>query len=189
MRRTAPALALLALLLLAAAPPSAAAAGGAAAGGAAAGGGGAAGASTRDPGWVWPVDGPRVVVRAFLAPAQPWSPGHRGVDLLGGAAGTEVRAVLAGTVHFAGVVVDRPVITVRDGPLLVTVEPVLPVVAEGDSVAAGQLIGTLLPGHCTDAEPAELCVHLGVRLAGEYVSPLLSLGGLQRAVLLPLGGP
>ncbi len=184
MRRTAPALALLALLLLAAAPPSAAAAGGAAAGG-----GGAAGASTRDPGWVWPVDGPRVVVRAFLAPAQPWSPGHRGVDLRGGVAGAEVRAVLAGTVHFAGVVVDRPVITVRDGPLLVTVEPVFPVVAEGDSVAAGQLIGTLLPGHCADAEPAGLCVHLGVRLAGEYVSPLLSLGGLQRAVLLPLDDP
>jgi murein DD-endopeptidase MepM/ murein hydrolase activator NlpD len=89
---------------------------------------------------------------------------------------------MSGIVHFAGVVVDRPVITVRSGQLLATVEPVAPLVAAGDTVEAGQVIGVLEPGHCATA-----CVHLGVRLAGEYVSPLLYLGGLQRAVLLPLG--
>lgn len=141
----------------------------------------------RAPGWVWPVDGPRLVDRPFVAPAQPWSPGHRGVDLRAPAAGAEVRAVMAGVVHFAGVVVDRPVITIRDGQLLATVEPVEPLVAEGDRVVAGQVIGTLLPGHCAPAPRGGPCVHLGVRLAGEYVSPLLYLGGLRRAVLLPLG--
>lgn len=141
--------------------------------------------STRDPGWVWPVDGARIVERPFLAPAEPWSAGHRGVDLRAPGAGAEVRAAMGGVVHFAGVVVDRPVITVRDGQLLVTVEPVEPLVVAGQRIAAGEVIGTLLPGHCGGADE-RACVHLGVRLAGEYVSPLLYLGGLQRAVLLPL---
>lgn len=133
-------------------------------------------------GWTWPVDGPRVVVRPYLAPATPYSAGHRGVDFAAVVVGTEVRAVTSGIVHFAGVVVDRPVITVRTGQVLATVEPVAPLVVAGDTVVAGQVIGTLEPGHC-----ARPCVHLGVRVAGEYVSPLLYLGGLQRAVLLPPG--
>lgn len=133
-------------------------------------------------GWRWPVDGPRVVERPYRAPPSPYGAGHRGVDLAATGYGVEVRAATSGVVHFAGVVVDRPVITVRAGQVLATVEPVTPLVAEGDAVDAGQVIGMLLPGHC----PAP-CVHLGVRVAGEYVSPLLYLGGLQRAVLLPLG--
>ena len=134
------------------------------------------------PGWVWPVDGQRIVVRPFLAPPTPYGAGHRGVDLAAVHNGVAVVAVTSGVVHFAGVVVDRPVITVRQGQVLATVEPVEPLVAAGDTVRAGDVIGVLLPGHC-----ALPCVHLGVRVAGEYVSPLLWLGGLQRAVLLPMG--
>ena len=139
------------------------------------------GVAPADPSWVWPVDGPRVVVRPFLAPPTPYGVGHRGVDLSAVANGAEVHAVTSGVVHFAGVVVDRPVITIRSGQVLATVEPVTPLVAEGDLVVAGQVIGTLDVGHCSRP-----CVHLGVRVAGEYVSPLLYLGGLQRAVLLPV---
>jgi len=131
---------------------------------------------------VWPVDGPRVVIRAYLAPPTPYGAGHRGVDLAALAHGVEVRAVMSGVVHFAGVVVDRPVITVRAGQVLATVEPVTSLVREGDRVESGDVIGLLEPEHCMRP-----CLHLGVRLAGEYVSPLLYLGGLQRAVLLPLG--
>lgn len=138
--------------------------------------------STSAPGWVWPVDGPHVVVRPFVAPPTPYGVGHRGVDLAADGHGAEVVAVMSGVVHFAGTVVDRPVITVRQGQVLATVEPVEPLVAAGDSVRAGDVIGILQPGHC-----ARPCVHLGVRVAGEYVSPLLWLGGLQRAVLLPMG--
>jgi murein DD-endopeptidase MepM/ murein hydrolase activator NlpD len=133
--------------------------------------------------WVWPVSGPRVVLRAFVAPSTAYGPGHRGVDLSATAHGVDVVAVMSGVVHFAGVVVDRPVITVRQGQVLATVEPVEPLVSEGDVVQAGDIIGVLQPGHC-----ARACVHLGVRVAGEYVSPLLWLGGLQRAVLLPMNG-
>jgi murein DD-endopeptidase MepM/ murein hydrolase activator NlpD len=133
--------------------------------------------------WVWPVSGPRVVLRAFVAPSSAYGPGHRGVDMSAREHGVAVVAVMSGVVHFAGVVVDRPVITVRQGQVLATVEPVEPLVAAGDVVEAGDIIGVLQPGHC-----ARACVHLGVRVAGEYVSPLLWLGGLQRAVLLPMSG-
>jgi murein DD-endopeptidase MepM/ murein hydrolase activator NlpD len=139
-------------------------------------------ATTAAAGWVWPVDGQRHVVRPFLAPPTPYGLGHRGVDLAASGAGVEVRAVTSGVVHFAGVVVDRPVVTVRQGQVLATVEPVEPLVAAGDLVQSGDVIGVLLPGHC-----GRPCVHLGVRVTGEYVSPLLWLGGVQRAVLVPLG--
>lgn len=132
-------------------------------------------------GWMWPVPGPRRVVRPFIAPPTPYGAGHRGVDLGTPEHGVEVRAVTGGIVHFAGIVVDRPVITVRSGQILATVEPVVALVSAGESVRAGQVIGLLESGHCRSP-----CVHLGVRLAGEYVSPLLYLGGLRRAVLLPL---
>lgn len=142
------------------------------------------GTSRAHPNWAWPVDGARTIVRPYAAPPTPYTAGHRGVDLRAGSAGVDVRAPTDGVVHFAGVVVDRPLVTVRSGHVLVTVEPVEPVVAEGDRVRAGEVIGTLQPGHCR----AAACVHVGVRVSGEYVSPLLYLGGLRRAVLLPLGG-
>lgn len=134
-------------------------------------------------GWAWPVAGPPDVLRPFAAPPSPYAAGHRGVDLAAPVVGADVRAATSGVVHFAGRVVDRGVVTLRSGQLLVTVEPVTPTVAIGDVVAAGATIGTLEPGHCSSP-----CVHLGVREAGEYVSPLRWLGGLRRAVLLPLHG-
>ncbi|GAA1684287.1 hypothetical protein GCM10009792_00200 [Microcella alkalica] len=135
------------------------------------------------PGWEWPVAGPRVVERPFAAPPTPYGAGHRGVDLRAESAVAVVRAATGGSIHFAGRVVDRGVVTIRSGSLLVTVEPVAATVAMGEAVRAGDPIGVLEPGHC-----AAPCVHLGVREAGAYVSPLRWLGGLGRAVLLPLEG-
>lgn len=138
--------------------------------------------STVADGWVWPVDGERRVLRHFAAPPTPYAAGHRGIDLAARAPGTAVLAATGGVVHFAGVVVGRGVVTIRSGQLLVTVEPVTATVATGDRVATGEVIGRLETGHCR-----EPCVHAGVREAGAYVSPLRWLGGLRRAVLLPLG--
>jgi len=39
------------------------------------------------------------------------------------------------------------------------------------------------PSHCASA-----CLHFGVRKDGGYLSPLALIGGIERAVLLPLGG-
>lgn len=180
MRRRRPALVVLLLLATVAAGPSAAAA--APLGPTAASGAAAEVAELAD-GWAWPVDGRRRVLEPFRAPPSPYAAGHRGVDLAAPAVGGDVLAATSGVVHFAGRVVDRGVVTIRSGQLLVTVEPVTPSVRTGDVVEAGATIGTLEAGHC-----AAPCVHLGVREAGAYVSPLRWLGGLQRAVLLPLGG-
>ena len=131
--------------------------------------------------WSWPVGAPHPVVRGFTAPEHPWSPGHRGIDV-GTPAGSPVTAPDDGVVHFAGVVVDRPVLSMRhaDG-VLSSLEPVSSDLVAGDVVVRGQTVGTVLPGHCAELD----CVHLGARIDGEYVSPLLALGLGRPAVLLP----
>jgi murein DD-endopeptidase MepM/ murein hydrolase activator NlpD len=131
--------------------------------------------------WSWPVPEPHLVLRPFVAPEHRWSPGHRGVDLAmpeGGA----VTAPDDGVVHFAGTVVDRPVLSLRHGDgTLSSMEPVSTELRAGDVVQRGQAVGVLEPGHgCTAS-----CVHLGARIDGEYVSPLMMLGLGRASVLLP----
>jgi murein DD-endopeptidase MepM/ murein hydrolase activator NlpD len=135
------------------------------------------------PRWGWPVDPPHTITRPFEAPTTAYGPGHRGIDIAV-APGAEVRAPADGIVSFAGVVVDRPVVSIRHADGLVSsVEPVVPLVAAGDPVVAGQVIGTLAasPRHEPDGG-----LHLGARLHGDYVDPALLLAALRHAVLLPL---
>jgi murein DD-endopeptidase MepM/ murein hydrolase activator NlpD len=134
--------------------------------------------------WVWPLPEPHTVTRPFEAPQTQYSAGHRGIDIAA-AAGTRVYAAAAGVVSFAGVVAGRPLLSIaHPGELVSSIEPVQALVANGEHVSAGQQVGMVaVGGHCSNA-----CLHLGVRLHGQYVSPLLVLGGISRAVLLPLGG-
>lgn len=134
-------------------------------------------------GWTWPVTPKPAVTRIFQPPAQKWLSGHRGVDL-GAAPGTDVRSPAAGTVSFTGVVVDRPVITVDHGHgLKSSFEPVDATVTRGQSVARGQVIGTVAAaGHCPPAN----CVHWGVRRDGDYVNPLQFVQDMRPSVLLPV---
>ncbi len=134
-------------------------------------------------GWQWPVAEPQIVTRPFVAPETQYSAGHRGIDLAA-AIDTEVRAPSDGIVSFAGTVVDRPVLSIEHpGEVITTVEPVIARVVEGERVAAGQVIGIVASGgHCAPG-----CLHFGVRSHGLYVSPLLYVGIVPRAVLLPMG--
>ncbi len=139
-------------------------------------------------GFRWPLDGVPRVVRPFDPPPEPWLPGHRGVDLAA-PDGATVRAAGAGTVLFAGMIANRPVISVSHrGGLRTTYEPVRPAVATGDPVAAGQALGVLLPGHRGCVVDAPACLHWGLRRGEEYLDPLLLLG-LGRVRLLPLAAP
>ena len=133
--------------------------------------------------WGWPTDTGRDILRQFEAPATRYSAGHRGVDIAA-PEGTMVLAAASGVVSFAGVVVDRPVVSITSpGGLVSSAEPVLATVEEGDEVHAGDTVGTVaVGGHCSGS-----CVHFGVRLYGEYVNPLALMGSVPRAVLLPLG--
>lgn len=131
--------------------------------------------------WRWPVPPPIRVVSPFRAPPTPYAAGHRGVDLEA-VSGAVVTAPAAGIVSYAGMVASRGVVAIDHGDGVVSaIEPVEALVATGDPVTAGEAIGTVTSGgHCTSG-----CVHFGVRVHGEYVSPFLFLGGLPRAVLLP----
>ena len=140
-------------------------------------------ASSAAPRWSWPLAAPFRVVSAYAAPAHEYAPGHRGIDIRP-LHGTAVRAPADGLVAFAGRVVDRGVVTIDHGDGLVsTLEPVAWAVTAGAPVQRGDVIGDVdAGGH---SEPGAL--HLGARVHGAYVDPLLLLGGVPRAVLLPLG--
>lgn len=132
--------------------------------------------------WSWPLAPPHSLARPYLAPPTRYGAGHRGIDLRA-SAGAPVLAPDDGVVHFAGVVVDRPVLSIaHDGGVLSSYEPVSTALVAGDAVTRGEVIGTLLPGHCETP-----CLHLGARIDGEYVNPLLYLGGMPWSVLLPAG--
>jgi murein DD-endopeptidase MepM/ murein hydrolase activator NlpD len=135
------------------------------------------------PTWDWPVAPPRVVVRPFIAPETEYGPGHRGIDIAS-PVGSDIRAPADGVVHFSGMVAGRPVLSIEhDGALISSFEPVLSELTEGSTVRRGDLVGVLAPGHCDRS-----CLHFGVRLHGQYVSPLNYLGGVARSILLPTRG-
>lgn len=149
---------------------------------AAAGWSGDAAADGYVPAWSWPLRPLPRVMAPFRPPPQPWLSGHRGVDLSAAAAAT-VAAPAAGTVTFAGWVVDRPVLTIDHGNgLRSSFEPVASELGKGDAVARGDPVGRLSGrGHC-----AGPCVHWGVRRGGQYVNPLQFVTDLRPSVLLPL---
>lgn len=132
-------------------------------------------------GWQAPVSGPLRVLRPFAPGPQPWSPGHRGVDLAL-AAGSPVLAAGGGRVVFAGPVGGRGVVSVAHGGLRTTYEPLLPAVSSGEVVRGGAVLGELAPGHL----PCGACLHWGLRRGDDYLDPLRLLRP-TRVRLLPLG--
>lgn len=131
-----------------------------------------------DTAWVWPT-APVEITRPYAAPAHAYGPGHRGIDLR---AVGPLRAPAAGVVAFAGTVVDRGVLTIDHGDgLVTTLEPVTTDLTPGEPVDRGEEVARADAGGHAHAGS----VHFGVRLHGEYINPLLLLGGVPRAVLLP----
>ncbi|GAA4802529.1 murein hydrolase activator EnvC family protein [Nocardioides caeni] len=135
-----------------------------------------------DPTGVWPLLPAPEVVRAFDPPAEPWGPGHRGVDL-DGRVGQPVRSALPGRVVFVGRIAGRGVVVVSHGSTRTTYEPITARVEKGDVVSAGTTIGALdLAGsHCLP----RACLHWGWIEGDTYLDPL-RLVGLRPIRLLPL---
>jgi murein DD-endopeptidase MepM/ murein hydrolase activator NlpD len=130
-----------------------------------------------------PLPPPLTVLRSFAPPLHPWAAGNRGVDLAAHA-GERVAAATSGLVLYAGLLAGRGVVSIRDGDLRTTYEPVEPVVHPGESVVAGQLIGYV--SSAADAcGPPGSCLHWGALRSDVYVDPM----GLLRAPrvrLLPI---
>ncbi|MEU9148245.1 M23 family metallopeptidase [Streptomyces sp. NPDC048349] len=120
---------------------------------------------------VRPLPAPLSVARWWDPPPTPYAAGHRGVDL-SAPVGAEVRAVAAGRVHYAGPVAGRGVLSLAlPNGLRTTYEPVRALVAEGEAVAAGQVVAVLTEGsHC----PAP-CLHWGLLSGEQYLNPLTLL--------------
>ncbi|MGC5171109.1 murein hydrolase activator EnvC family protein [Micromonospora sp. DT81.3] len=135
--------------------------------------------------WVWPVEGSFRVVERFVAPAHDYAPGHRGIDLEPRET-LHVRAPAAGTIAFSGQVAGRRLLTIDHGDgLVTTLEPVDGRLEAGAAVSPAEVVGSLsLGGHA-----AAGTVHFGVRLDGRYINPMLLLGGVPRAVLVPCCEP
>lgn len=133
--------------------------------------------------------GTPIVLRGFAPGPQPWSPGHRGVDVTGSGrtgSGVPVLAAGTGTVAFSGMVAGRGVVVIRHaGELRTTYEPVRADVAVGRQVVTGERIGSAQPGvrHCAQGP----CLHWGALVGDHYLDPLSLLAGPRRPpVLLPL---
>ena len=134
--------------------------------------------------FTWPLSPRPAVLRPFDQPRDQWSPGHRGVDLLA-TVGQPVLSAGDGIVAFSGVVAGRGVLTVQHSAgIRTTYEPVDERVASGTFVRRGTPVGVLSdePGHCVPLH----CLHWGAISGEDYRDPL-SLLGLGRPVLLPLG--
>lgn len=131
--------------------------------------------------WRWPVDGAREVSTAYRAPAHAYGPGHRGMDV-GAPLASAVTSPADGVVAFQGMVVDRPVLTIRHADGLVsTFEPLESSLRPGDTVRQGQEIGRVAAGGHT----APGALHVGVRRDGVYINPMLLFDEVPRARLLP----
>ncbi|WP_418277304.1 M23 family metallopeptidase [Isoptericola jiangsuensis] len=125
------------------------------------------------------------VVRPADLPAQPWAPGHRGIDLAA-SAGSAVVAPAPGTVTFAGQVAGRPVVVISHGALRSSLEPVEATVDVGTVVGAGDRVGTVVESPASHCSPGS-CLHWGVRRGEVYLDPATLLGRAEPIVLLPAG--
>jgi murein DD-endopeptidase MepM/ murein hydrolase activator NlpD len=121
--------------------------------------------------WAWPVQGP--VIRGFDPPDTPFGAGHRGIDIAV-APGTPILAPEAGTVSFAGRVGGEVFVTIVHGGGLSSTYSWISstTVQQGDVVSRGQPIGTTGTGPPGASLPH---LHLGAKLDGEYVDPLMLL--------------
>ena len=135
------------------------------------------------PAWTPPIT-PLVVERPFQAPAGPYSPGHRGVDLAA-PPGTVVRAPASGTVRFAGRVAGKAVVSVEHAHRILgrtgwrtTYEGVQPSVEAGDQIRAGDPLGIVIHGGHSAG------IHWGLKNGRVYADPLLMLR--RPEVLKPL---
>jgi murein DD-endopeptidase MepM/ murein hydrolase activator NlpD len=130
----------------------------------------------------WPVVGS--VLRPFESPESPFGAGHRGIDIAG-PAGTVVRASMDGVVAFAGKVAGSLFVSIDHPDGVRTTYSWLSAVTvrAGDPVSAGAVIAASGPGH-PGTDPPHL--HFGARFQGDYLDPLLLLGGASLVGLIRL---
>jgi murein DD-endopeptidase MepM/ murein hydrolase activator NlpD len=121
----------------------------------------------------WPVHGQ--VIRPYEEPANPFSAGHRGIDIAA-PFGTVIRAPADGTVSFAGPVAGSLFISIdHAGGIRTSYSWVSAIAVKKDqAVATDDVIGRTGQGHPGSDGPH---LHFSARLNGTYIDPMLLLGG------------
>ena len=132
--------------------------------------------------YTWPVQGP--VIRGFEPPANPYSSGHRGIDI-GCAFGTPLLAANDGVVAFAGWVGGSLFISIDHPDGVRTTYSWLSSVSvkAKQSVVKGEVIGATGHGHPEVPDPH---LHFGARVGSTYIDPMLLLVGGSVAGLIHL---
>ncbi len=121
--------------------------------------------------YVWPVRGP--VIHGFEAPAGPYGPGHRGIDI-GAPFGSPVVASEDGIVAFSGWIAGSLFLSIDHPDGVRTTYSWLSdvMVRKGDRVSKGETIGRSGAGHPGETAPH---LHFGARVGDVYIDPLLLL--------------
>ena len=137
--------------------------------------------------FIWPVQtawttSPKIS-KAFDNPAQPWLPGHRGIDIIPPLDNTLI-VPADGRISFVGRVAGKHVVSIRhDGGLSTTYEPAQTKLTVGTMVSKAQAFGTIegQSDHCSDG-----CLHWGVKIGKRtYLDPEHQVRP-QRITLKPL---
>lgn len=119
----------------------------------------------------------------YLAPVSRFGQGHRGIDFHV-EPGQPIHSPAHGTVHFAGKVVNRNLITIKtDSGTLASFEPVCSDLKVGARVTRGQVIGFRCDGEPSYDDHCASCVHASARDSFGYLSPLHMLGQKSPSVL------
>jgi murein DD-endopeptidase MepM/ murein hydrolase activator NlpD len=123
-------------------------------------------------GYAWPVVGP--ILRGFEPPPDPYSAGHRGIDI-GAPFGSPLLAAQDGTVAFAGYVAGALYISVDHPDGVRTTYSWLSAitVTKGQVVTKGQTIGSTGHGHPEVDQPH---LHFGAKVGSTYIDPMTLLG-------------
>jgi murein DD-endopeptidase MepM/ murein hydrolase activator NlpD len=123
------------------------------------------------------------VHREFQAPITLRGQGHRGVDFLVEKQGP-VQSPTAGTMHFAGKVVDENYLTIKTtAGLLVSFAGTCSALAEGAYVSKGQVIGFECSSEVGSEAHCPSCSHMSVRSDHGYLNPELFLGLVHPSVI------
>ncbi|MCF8528649.1 MAG: M23 family metallopeptidase [Aquiluna sp.] len=121
--------------------------------------------------------------RDYKAPPTKYAAGHRGIDIKL-APGEAISAPADGKISFAGLVVDRDVVSITTNfGYLASFEPACATLDAGERVSRGQVIAR----HC-EPKPeykyhCDSCVHFSARNLFGYLSPMYLLGKLNPSVL------
>ncbi len=111
------------------------------------------------------------IVREFSIGKHRWDRGHRGIDIAS-YEGAQIVSPASGTIRWVGVINSIPMMSmVHDDGIITTYQPVKALVSTGDRVERGQIIATLISGHCDQGA----CLHFGVKENDRYIDPQMWL--------------